>query len=293
MTAQLDQGVAARSPDTDGLVAWAERTGRRPAAAPGRGRLRFAFYGRVSTEDYQDPVTSRARQCGQAGALVAGYGQIVAEFFDIGQSRTLAWARRPQAAALVAGLADPDRGWDAVAIGEYKRGAAPGIVLVQRQARLPVPARPHHRHPPRPRPAAERLHPRGPYPAPAPGPGHPPRRPWPQPPQAGHSALPGPGRGGSDDQLPEGPAHHTHLRPGRAYPPRRHPRRCIRHHRPQNADRKRIKQAELAGRAPAPAGGQAWVTLQHARIQPLMGKLRVRLEHANTGNLPGPGKSWN
>jgi len=49
--------------------------------------LRFAFYGRVSTEDYQDPVTSRARQLAQAAALVAGFGQIVAEFFDIGQSR--------------------------------------------------------------------------------------------------------------------------------------------------------------------------------------------------------------
>ena len=73
------------------------------------------------TEDYQDPVTSRARQFDQAGALVAGHGRIVAEFFDIGQSRTLAWARRPQAAALVAGLADPDRGWDAVVIGEYER----------------------------------------------------------------------------------------------------------------------------------------------------------------------------
>jgi len=81
------------------LLAWAERTGRRQAAQPGRGALRFAFYGRVSTEDYQDPVTSRARQLGQPGALVAGHGQIVAEFFDIGQSRTLAWARRPQAAA--------------------------------------------------------------------------------------------------------------------------------------------------------------------------------------------------
>src|SRR6266481_8291110 len=46
---------------------------------------------------------------------------IVAEFFDAGQSRTLAWARRPQASALVAALADPDRGWDAVVIGEYER----------------------------------------------------------------------------------------------------------------------------------------------------------------------------
>ena len=105
----------------DGLLAWAERTGRRPAAQPGRGALRFAFYGRVSTEDYQDPVTSRARQLGQAGALVAGRGRIVAHFFDIGQSRMVAWARRPQAAALVAALADPDRGWDAIVIGEYER----------------------------------------------------------------------------------------------------------------------------------------------------------------------------
>src|SRR6266851_1764648 len=105
----------------DGLLAWAERTGHRPAADQRRGRLRFAFLGRVSKEDYQEPVTSRARQVGQAEALVAGHGQIVAHFFDSGLSRTLAWARRPQAAALVAQLADPDRGWDAVVIGEYKR----------------------------------------------------------------------------------------------------------------------------------------------------------------------------
>ncbi len=105
----------------DGLLFWAERTGHRPAADQRRGGLRFAFYGRVSTEDYQDPVTSRARQVGQAEALVAGHGQIVAHFFDSGLSRTLAWARRPQAAAPVAQLADPDRGWDAVVIGEYER----------------------------------------------------------------------------------------------------------------------------------------------------------------------------
>ncbi len=79
------------------------------------------FYGRVLTEDYQDPVTSLARQREQAAALVAGRGRVVAEFFDIGQSRVLAWARRPQAAALVAALADPDRGWDAIVIGEYER----------------------------------------------------------------------------------------------------------------------------------------------------------------------------
>ena len=88
---------------------------------PGRGGLRFAFYGRVPAEDWRDPVTSRARQREQAGVLVAGHGRIVAEFFDSGHSRSLPWARRPQAAALVAQLADPDRGWDAIVIGEYER----------------------------------------------------------------------------------------------------------------------------------------------------------------------------
>jgi len=111
----------ARQPAGDALAAWAERSGRRRAAEPARGKLRFAFYGRVSTEDYQDPVTSRARQLGQAAALVAGSGRITAEYFDAGQSRVLPWARRPQAAALVAAMAGPGRGFDAVVIGEYER----------------------------------------------------------------------------------------------------------------------------------------------------------------------------
>ena len=84
------KSAAGQAPGGDALAAWAERTGRRQAAEHGRGEVRFVFYGRVSTEDYQDPVTSRARQRDQAGAL-AGHGHIVAEFFDIGQSRTLAW----------------------------------------------------------------------------------------------------------------------------------------------------------------------------------------------------------
>jgi len=60
-----------------GLAEWAERSalrraGRLTAAGPVPGRLRFVFYGRVSTEDWQDPVTSRARQREQAEALVCG-----------------------------------------------------------------------------------------------------------------------------------------------------------------------------------------------------------------------------
>jgi DNA invertase Pin-like site-specific DNA recombinase len=109
-------------PDDDGgLVAWAEQSGRRRNKGQALGGLRFVFYGRVSTEDWQDPVTSRARQRAQAEALVRGHGQIVAEFFDAGQSRAVAWARRTDAAALVAALADPGRGWDAIVVGEYER----------------------------------------------------------------------------------------------------------------------------------------------------------------------------
>ena len=67
--------------------------------------MRFAFYGRVSTEDWQDPVTSLARQQAQADPLLRGHGQVVAEFFDAVQSRT-GMGQRPQAAMLVAALAD-------------------------------------------------------------------------------------------------------------------------------------------------------------------------------------------
>src|SRR6266568_308005 len=83
---------------------------------------RFAFKGRVSTEDNQDPDASRNWQISRSRALIepAG-GIIVAEYFDIGQSRSLPWARRPRAAQLLADLADPGRGFDAVVIGEPQR----------------------------------------------------------------------------------------------------------------------------------------------------------------------------
>ena len=68
------------------LAAWAGQSRRRQPGVQARGGLRFAFYGRVSTEDWQDPVTSRARQREQAEALVRRHGIIAAEFFDAGQS---------------------------------------------------------------------------------------------------------------------------------------------------------------------------------------------------------------
>ena len=121
VSARMPGGGSGGGGEADVLAAWAEGLGRRRGRACGRGCLRFAFYGRVSTEDWQDPVTSRTRQLQQAVMLTAGHGVIVAETFDAGESGTLPWARRPQAAALVAALADPDRGWDAIVIGEYER----------------------------------------------------------------------------------------------------------------------------------------------------------------------------
>ncbi|MCM3884186.1 recombinase family protein [Frankia sp. R82] len=84
--------------------------------------IRFAFYGRVSTEDQQDPESSLGWQRGRATALIAPRdGQVVADYFDIGQSRSVPWQRRPQAANLLTALADPDRGFDAVVVGEPQR----------------------------------------------------------------------------------------------------------------------------------------------------------------------------
>ena len=113
--------LAETGPGMGELAAWAERSGRRHAEGTCRGGLRFAFYGRVSTEDWQDPVTSLGRQLEQAEALIRGHGRIVARFCDVGHSRSVAWGRRPQAAVIIAALADPDREWDALVVGEYER----------------------------------------------------------------------------------------------------------------------------------------------------------------------------
>lgn len=82
-----------------------------------------AFYGRCSTEDNQDPETSRAWQVGNAEKFVGPLGgMVVAEYFDIGQSRSVPWDRRTEAGRLMAALKNPNRGWHAMVGGEA-RGA--------------------------------------------------------------------------------------------------------------------------------------------------------------------------
>jgi DNA invertase Pin-like site-specific DNA recombinase len=85
---------------------------------PAAGGWAAAFYGRCSTEEHQDPDTSRAWQLRNAHTFG---GTVVAEYFDVGQSRSVPWERRTQAARLLGELKNPDRGWDAVVVGEGTR----------------------------------------------------------------------------------------------------------------------------------------------------------------------------
>ena len=53
---------------------------RHQIKAGATGELRFAFYGRMSTDDFQDRATSLRWQRDVAHNLIAGLGQIVVEF---------------------------------------------------------------------------------------------------------------------------------------------------------------------------------------------------------------------
>ena len=86
-----------------------------------------AFWGRVSTEDNQDPESSRGWQLTRAKALVEPHGgRIVAEFFDIDKSRSIPPQRRPEASRLLAGTGRP-----APRLRRRGRGGAAAGVLRQ------------------------------------------------------------------------------------------------------------------------------------------------------------------
>ncbi len=83
------------------------------------GEQELAFYGRCSTEDNQDPETSYQWQLGNAEKFVNG--RIVKSYFDVGQSRSVPWHRRTEAAQLLHDLRNPDRGWTGIVVGEGTR----------------------------------------------------------------------------------------------------------------------------------------------------------------------------
>jgi DNA invertase Pin-like site-specific DNA recombinase/predicted DNA-binding protein (UPF0251 family) len=76
----------------------------------------------VSTEDAQDPEASRSWQKRRAVDLITPHGgALVSDYFDVGQSRSLPWKRRPEASRLLADATSRDRSFDAVVIGEPAR----------------------------------------------------------------------------------------------------------------------------------------------------------------------------
>ena len=86
---------------------------------------RFALYARTSTEDQQSPEDSLGWQRARAEGLVAGHGQIVCVYHDVGQSRSLPWKRRPEATALLAEVAKKaTRRFDAIVVAEPHRAFA-------------------------------------------------------------------------------------------------------------------------------------------------------------------------
>jgi hypothetical protein len=82
---------------------------------------RLVLYARTSTDDNQSPEDSKRWQISLGAGLVAGRGEIVAIVHDTDVSRALPWDRRPQASRLLAEMADRDRGWDGIVIGEPQR----------------------------------------------------------------------------------------------------------------------------------------------------------------------------
>jgi site-specific DNA recombinase len=122
----VDMRPTASVDDAGSLSGWLRATSARqkpprrrgPAVA---GALRFAFYGRISTGDYQDATSSRAWQLDSGRQVIASRGRIVEEFFDVACSRRLPWTARPQATALLAAATSTTRPFDAVVVGEYER----------------------------------------------------------------------------------------------------------------------------------------------------------------------------
>ena len=51
--------------------------------------VRFAFYGRMSTSEFQDPQTSRAWQRAVSDELIDGVGSVVVEFLRRGEVASL------------------------------------------------------------------------------------------------------------------------------------------------------------------------------------------------------------
>ncbi|TCO61098.1 hypothetical protein [Actinocrispum wychmicini] len=84
----------------EAVAARRHRSTQRSGQAAGGG-VRFAFYGRMFTSEYQDPRMSRAWQRAVSDELVEGFGEVVVEFFDEGWSRRWSWWGSTSAPSMV------------------------------------------------------------------------------------------------------------------------------------------------------------------------------------------------
>jgi DNA invertase Pin-like site-specific DNA recombinase len=78
-------------------------------------------YARTSTDDQQNSGESLRWQLSRANALIVGRAEIVSVVHDTDVSRSVPWSRRPEAARLISPLADPNRGWTGIVVGEPQR----------------------------------------------------------------------------------------------------------------------------------------------------------------------------
>lgn len=96
---------------------------------------RLVVYVRTSTDDQQSPLESRRWQLARAEQTASGRAQVVRVVHDVDVSRSIPWARRPEAARLLLQLPNPMRGWNGIIVAEPQRafGDATQMQLVLRQ----------------------------------------------------------------------------------------------------------------------------------------------------------------
>lgn len=83
--------------------------------------MNFAFYGQAVTTDRQQARRIHDRQVADAAVRVAAVGgQVVRDFFDVYADPFRAWRHRRHGRRLLAELADPGRGFDAVVISDTR-----------------------------------------------------------------------------------------------------------------------------------------------------------------------------
>jgi hypothetical protein len=88
--------------------------------------MKFAFYGQAITTDWRTARPIHAQQLADAtGRIARRGGQIVADYFDVYPDGRRPWRHRRQAHQLLHAIEDPQRGFDAIVIGDTGSALTP------------------------------------------------------------------------------------------------------------------------------------------------------------------------